>query len=144
MLLIIRCFARSFFVLTLYVSAFLPFSANVPPYRVVSQFAEMLSGRYADVLSGLFLGYSTLWYTSHHKNVKGLDKVTDFAMQVNRDLQLVHAVLGVKDTNMGRGVPSTTDCVGPAVFLSWSNQRGCILSNVLAYPWDLIEVYSSS
>lgn len=43
----------------------------------------MLSGRYADVLSGLFLGYSTLWYTSHHKNVKGLDKVTDFAMQVN-------------------------------------------------------------
>lgn len=46
------------------------------------QFAEMLSGRYADVLSGLFLGYSTLWYTSHHKNVKGLDKVTDFAMQV--------------------------------------------------------------
>lgn len=45
----------------------------------------MLSGRYADVLSGLFLGYSTLWYTSHHKNVKGLDKVTDFAMQVNTE-----------------------------------------------------------
>lgn len=44
----------------------------------------MLSGRYADVLSGLFLGYSTLWYTSHHKDVKGLDKVTDFAMQVTR------------------------------------------------------------
>ncbi len=42
----------------------------------------MLSGRYADVLSGLFLGYSTLWYTSHHKHVKGLDKVTDYAMQV--------------------------------------------------------------
>lgn len=50
----------------------------------IGQFAEMLSGRYADVLSGLFLGYSTLWYTSHHKNVKGLDKVTDFAMQVTR------------------------------------------------------------
>lgn len=47
------------------------------------QFAEMLSGRYADVLSGLFLGYATLWYTSHHKNIKGLDKVTDFAMQVS-------------------------------------------------------------
>ena len=45
----------------------------------------MLSGRYADVLSGLFLGYSTLWYTSHHKNVKGLDKVTDFAMQVRHE-----------------------------------------------------------
>ncbi|CAM9656701.1 unnamed protein product [Ascophyllum nodosum] len=45
------------------------------------KFAEMLSGRYADVLSGLFLGYATLWYTSHHKNVKGLDKVTDYAMQ---------------------------------------------------------------
>lgn len=48
------------------------------------QFAEMLSGRYADVLSGLFLGYSTLWYTSHHKGVKGLDKVTDYAMQVKK------------------------------------------------------------
>lgn len=48
------------------------------------QFAEMLSGRYADVLSGLFLGYSTLWYASHHKHVKGLDKVTDFTMQVRR------------------------------------------------------------
>lgn len=47
-----------------------------------SQFAEMLSGRYADVLSGLFLGYSALWYTSHQKHVTGLDKVTDFAMQV--------------------------------------------------------------
>lgn len=42
----------------------------------------MLSGRYADVLSGLFLGYSTLWYTSHQKGVDGLDKLTDFAMQV--------------------------------------------------------------
>lgn len=42
----------------------------------------MLSGRYADVLSGLFLGYSTLWYASHHKDVKGLDKVMEFAMQV--------------------------------------------------------------
>ena len=46
----------------------------------------MLSGRYADVLSGLFLGYSTLWYTSHHKNVKGLDKVTDYAMQVRHSM----------------------------------------------------------
>ncbi|CAM9690854.1 unnamed protein product, partial [Choristocarpus tenellus] len=44
------------------------------------KFAEMLSGRYADVLSNLVLGYATLWYTSH-LNVKGLDKVTDYAMQ---------------------------------------------------------------
>lgn len=55
------------------------------------QFAEMLSGRYADVLSGLFLGYATLWYTSHHKNVRGLDKVTDFAMQVS--VRLTHAAV---------------------------------------------------
>ncbi|CAM9411921.1 unnamed protein product [Chrysoparadoxa australica] len=45
------------------------------------KFAEMLSGRYADVLSNLVLGYATLWYTSHHKNVKGIDKVMDFQMQ---------------------------------------------------------------
>ena len=56
------------------------------------QFAEMLSGRYADVLSGLFLGYATLWYTSHHKNVKGLDKVTDFAMQVSAPAACVSRV----------------------------------------------------
>lgn len=61
------------------------FHSYVVPFVADSQFAEMLSGRYADVLSGLFLGYSTLWYTSHHKNVKGLDKVTDFAMQVNKE-----------------------------------------------------------
>jgi alkylation response protein AidB-like acyl-CoA dehydrogenase len=45
------------------------------------KFAEMLSGRYADILSNLMLGYSTLWYTSAHSHVKDIDVVRDFAMQ---------------------------------------------------------------
>jgi acyl-CoA dehydrogenase len=45
------------------------------------KFAEMLSGRYADVLSNLTLGYATLWYTSAHKDVQGLSAVRDYAMQ---------------------------------------------------------------
>ncbi|KAG5175311.1 acyl-CoA dehydrogenase [Tribonema minus] len=45
------------------------------------KFAEMLSGRYADVLSNLVLGYATLWYTSQHADVKGIDAVRDYAMQ---------------------------------------------------------------
>lgn len=49
----------------------------------------MLSGRYADVLSGLFLGYATLWYTSHKTDVKGLDKITHYAMQVRTLARIV-------------------------------------------------------
>lgn len=45
------------------------------------KFAEMISGRYADVLSNLTLGYATLWYCDAHKDVAGIDKVRDFAMQ---------------------------------------------------------------
>jgi len=44
------------------------------------KFAEMLSGRYADVLSNLYLGYATLWYHSKYP-VAGADKLVDFAMQ---------------------------------------------------------------
>uniref|UniRef100_A0A7S1TSJ0 Acyl-coenzyme A dehydrogenase n=1 Tax=Phaeomonas parva TaxID=124430 RepID=A0A7S1TSJ0_9STRA len=44
------------------------------------KFAEALSGRYADVLSNLYLGYATLWYHAQHKDVEGIDKVLNFAM----------------------------------------------------------------
>ena len=42
--------------------------------------AEFISGRYADVLSNLYMGYACLWYYEKHKHVQGLDKVLDLAM----------------------------------------------------------------
>jgi len=42
--------------------------------------AEYISGRYADVLSNLYMGYAALWYYQNNKNVKDLDKVLDLAM----------------------------------------------------------------
>jgi len=44
------------------------------------KFAESLSGRYADVLSNLYLGYATLWFHAQNKNVQGTEAVMDFAM----------------------------------------------------------------
>ena len=42
--------------------------------------AEFISGRFADVISNLFLGYATLWHYKKHP-VDGADKLVDFAMQ---------------------------------------------------------------
>jgi len=42
--------------------------------------AEFISGRYADVLSNLYMGYACLWYYQKNKHVQGLDKVLDLAM----------------------------------------------------------------
>eukprot|EP00961_Rhodomonas_salina_P277102 3744811-Rhodomonas_salina.3 len=42
--------------------------------------SEYISGRYADVLSNLYMGYAALWYYQSHKHVKDLDKVLDLAM----------------------------------------------------------------
>lgn len=43
------------------------------------KFAEYLSGRYADVLSNLYLGYATLWYHSQHPSPSN-EKVLDYAL----------------------------------------------------------------
>jgi acyl-CoA dehydrogenase len=43
------------------------------------KFAEALSGRYADVLSNIYLGYATLWFHSKYP-AKGSDKILDYAM----------------------------------------------------------------
>jgi hypothetical protein len=43
------------------------------------KFAEFTSGRFADVLSNLYLGYATLWYYEKY-NVKGAEPVLDYAM----------------------------------------------------------------
>ena len=42
--------------------------------------AEFISGRYADILSNLYMGYACLWFYEQNKHVKGLDKVLELAM----------------------------------------------------------------
>ncbi|EQC34919.1 hypothetical protein SDRG_07717 [Saprolegnia diclina VS20] len=44
------------------------------------KFAEMISGRFADAFSSLYLGYSTLWFYQQNKHVQGIDPVFDYAM----------------------------------------------------------------
>jgi len=41
---------------------------------------EFISGRYADVISNLYMGYACMWYYQRNKHVKDLDKVLDLAM----------------------------------------------------------------
>ena len=43
------------------------------------KFAESLSGRYADVLSNLYLGYATLWFHSKYP-AKGSEAVAAWAL----------------------------------------------------------------
>ena len=42
--------------------------------------AEFISGRYADILSNLYMGYACLWFYEQNKHVKGIDKVLELAM----------------------------------------------------------------
>ncbi|KAG7399671.1 hypothetical protein PHYBOEH_008314 [Phytophthora boehmeriae] len=44
------------------------------------KFAEMISGRFADVFSSLYLGYSTMWFYKNNRHVEGIDVVFDYAM----------------------------------------------------------------
>lgn len=45
------------------------------------KFEEMLSGRFADALSTLYLGYATVWFYEQNKNVEGLSSVFELAME---------------------------------------------------------------
>lgn len=45
------------------------------------KFEEMLSGRFADAFSTLYLGYATLWYYDQNKHVEGIDAVFELAME---------------------------------------------------------------
>lgn len=45
------------------------------------KFEEMLSGRFADAFSTLYLGYSCLWYYKQNKQVEGIDAVMELAME---------------------------------------------------------------
>ncbi|KAJ0400481.1 hypothetical protein ATCC90586_003953 [Pythium insidiosum] len=44
------------------------------------KFAEMISGRFADVFSSLYLGYSAMWFYKNNRHVEGIDVVFDYAM----------------------------------------------------------------
>ncbi|TYZ62257.1 hypothetical protein PybrP1_000861 [[Pythium] brassicae (nom. inval.)] len=44
------------------------------------KFAEMLSGRFADVFSSLYLGYSACWFYQNNRHVEGIDVIFDYAM----------------------------------------------------------------
>lgn len=45
------------------------------------KFEEMISGRFADALGTLYLGYATLWFFEQHQHVEGLDKVFKLSME---------------------------------------------------------------
>jgi alkylation response protein AidB-like acyl-CoA dehydrogenase len=56
--------------------------------------AEFISGRYADVLMNLYLGYSVMWFYKNNKDVQGLDKVFDATMtKIRYDIQ--EAFMGI-------------------------------------------------
>jgi len=44
------------------------------------KFAEMISGRFADVFSSLYLGYSVMWFYKNNRHVEGIDVMFDYAM----------------------------------------------------------------
>ena len=45
------------------------------------KFEEMLSGRFADAFSTLYLGYACVWYYKNNRNVEGIDAVLEIAME---------------------------------------------------------------
>ena len=44
------------------------------------KFEEMLSGRFADAFSTIYLGYACLWYYQRNKHVEGIDAIVELAM----------------------------------------------------------------
>lgn len=56
--------------------------------------AEFISGRFADVLCNLYLGYACLWHAENNKHIAGMDKILDMAMtKINFDAQ--EAFMGI-------------------------------------------------
>lgn len=60
------------------------------------KFEEMLSGRFADALGTLYLGYACLWYYKHNKDVEGIDGIFELAME-NLLEQNEDALMGLSD-----------------------------------------------
>ncbi|KUF88944.1 hypothetical protein AM588_10001997 [Phytophthora nicotianae] len=89
-------------------------------FAIKLKFAEMISGRFADVFSSLYLGYSTMWFYKNNRHVEGIDVIFDYAMT-----QLCHeAQEGIVGISKNFPVPG----VGPIM-------RG--LSFPFGLPYDL-------
>lgn len=46
------------------------------------KFSEMVSGRFADIFSSLYLGYACMWFYKKNQSVEGLDKLFDYSMSM--------------------------------------------------------------
>ena len=42
--------------------------------------AEYISGRYADILSEIYMSYACLWYYKKHKDIQDIDKLLDYSI----------------------------------------------------------------
>lgn len=45
--------------------------------------AEYISGRYADILSDIYMSYACLWFYKKNENVKDIDKILEYALNNN-------------------------------------------------------------
>nr|CCA15250.1 acylCoA dehydrogenaselike protein putative [Albugo laibachii Nc14] len=69
------------------------------------KFAEMISGRFADVFSSIYLGYSAMWYYQNNRTVEGIDTIFDYAMmQLLSEAQ--EGIYGISQNFPGFGVGS--------------------------------------
>jgi len=67
------------------------------------KFEEMLSGRFADAVGSLYLGYACLWFYEKNRNVEGIDAVLEAAMEsLLRENEL--ALQGIADNFPVQGV----------------------------------------
>jgi acyl-CoA dehydrogenase len=74
------------------------------------KFEEMLSGRFADAVGSLYLGYACLWYYEKNRHVEGIDTVLEAAMEALLQ-QNETALQGIADNFPVRGVGSLMNAV---------------------------------
>jgi len=60
------------------------------------KFEEMLSGRFADALGTLYLGYSCLWFYNQNRNVEGIDALVELSMErlLQENENALHGIAG--------------------------------------------------
>ncbi len=60
------------------------------------KFEEMLSGRFADSLGTLYLGYACLWFYNQNRNTEGIDEIFELAMEqiLKENQSALHGISG--------------------------------------------------
>lgn len=60
------------------------------------KFEEMLSGRFADSLGTLYLGYACLWYYEQNRGVEGIDQILELSMEtiLQQNEKALHGISG--------------------------------------------------